>query len=94
MDHGEGATQSNPTSAIERGERTQPFGERDFDELASFLRGTFKARRVERTEDPDSGEIELRLLGREEALKHTLIFERACLDRSELADLRGYLVAG
>ncbi|MGE4605464.1 MAG: Rieske 2Fe-2S domain-containing protein, partial [Myxococcota bacterium] len=87
----EDATQSNPTSVIERGERTQPFGERDFDELASFLRATFKARRVERSEDPDSGEVELRLLGRADSLEHTLIFERACLDRSELADLRGYL---
>ncbi len=89
--HEDGASEATPTSASDPGERTQPFGERDFDELASFLRATFKARRVERTDDAGSGEVELRLFGRADALKHSLVFARACLDRCELADLRGYL---
>ncbi len=91
MDGGDGATESNPASPIARDVRTRVFAERDFDELASFLRATFKARQVERTEDAESGEVELRLFGRDDALKHSLVFERVCLDRSELVDLRGYL---
>jgi 3-ketosteroid 9alpha-monooxygenase subunit A len=86
-----GATESDAPRATEGAVRTRPFAERDFDELASFLRATFKARQVERSEDAEGGEVVLRLLGRDDALKHVLVFERSCLDRNELADLRGYL---
>jgi hypothetical protein len=85
------ANEASPIHRVERSERTRPFAERDFDELASYLRSAFKVRRVERLENPESGDVELRLLGREDALKHALVFERACLDSAELADLRGYL---
>jgi len=78
-------------SAKPTAERTHPFADRDFDELASFLRATFAARRVDRNDISDGAEVEMRLFDRADELKHALVFERACLDRSELADLRGYL---
>jgi hypothetical protein len=33
----------------------------------------------------------LQLLGRDDALRHVLVFERDCLLRSESCELRGYL---
>ncbi len=67
------------------------FSQREFEELASFLRSTFKARRVVREDDDASETVRLELLGREDALKHVIVFERDCLWRNEVSDLRGYL---
>ena len=70
-------------------ERRGAFSERDFAELESFLRSTLAARRVEREED--AGVVQLRLYGKGDVLQNVLAIERTCLDRSEVADLRGYL---
>jgi hypothetical protein len=67
------------------------FQERDFQELASFLRSRFKVRRVDRSDDEPAGSVTLRLLGRGDALVHVLVFERQCLDAHEVADLRAWL---
>ncbi len=67
------------------------FSDREFDELSSFLRSTFKVRRVVRQDDDASGTVRLQLLGRDDALKHVLVFELDCLMRNEVSELRGYL---
>jgi 3-ketosteroid 9alpha-monooxygenase subunit A len=67
------------------------FEERDFEELASFLRSRFRARRVERVDHEEERTVELRLLGREDALMHVIVFERGCLERHPIADLRAWL---
>ena len=69
--------------------RRDPFGERDFDELASFLRSTFRAHRVERVES--SGTVVLSMFGKGDARLGALRIGRARLDRSEVADLRHVL---
>jgi len=84
-----GTNPSGPQPVPASRPRCDAFGERDFAELASFLRSAFRARRVERSEVDDR--VEFRLLDREGDVEHTLVFDRAVLDRSELADLRGYL---
>jgi nitrite reductase/ring-hydroxylating ferredoxin subunit len=71
------------------GEPPRQFGQREFDELASFLRSAFRARKVKRS-DKESGGVELRLLGRGDQLKHVLIFEPGCLEDFDVTDLRGY----
>jgi hypothetical protein len=35
--------------------------------------------------------VQLRLYGKGDVLQNVLAIERSCLDRSEVADLRGYL---
>jgi hypothetical protein len=67
------------------------FSTRDSEELASFLRSRFRARRVERIDHDETATVELRLLGREDVLQHVIVFERACLERHPLADLRAWL---
>jgi nitrite reductase/ring-hydroxylating ferredoxin subunit len=70
------------------------FCEREFRELESFLRSTFRARRVERREAVGAegdDRIEFHLFGRGDEPKHIISFERGCLERNEVADLRGYL---
>jgi len=68
-----------------------PFGERDREELASFLRGVLGARRVEIQPGPDTSRVRIALYDKHDQLESLLEFERACLERAELADLRGYL---
>lgn len=80
-----------PPPPRRRSRASTGFGARGYDELASFLRSSFRARTVERSDDDESGSVELRLLGKGDMLKHVLRFEREVLERSELADLRGYL---
>ncbi len=67
------------------------FSQREFEELSSFLRSRFKVRRIAREDDEDGGTVTLELLGREDALKHVLVFELDCLRRNEVSELRGYL---
>ena len=73
------------------GAKQPGFSQREFEELSSFLRSTFKVRRVVREDDEEKGTVRLELLGREDALQHVLVFPRECLLRSELSELRGYL---
>jgi phenylpropionate dioxygenase-like ring-hydroxylating dioxygenase large terminal subunit len=84
-------TAARPAPAIARNDRSGEFGARECDELSSYLRSAFRVRKVERRDDTKAGRVEFRLLGREDALKHVLVFERRCLDRNEVSDLRGYL---
>ena len=79
-------------AAISRGRHKEPgFSDREFEELSSFLRSTFKVRRVVREDDDSRATVRLQLLGRDDALRHVLVFERDCLLRSESCELRGYL---
>jgi 3-ketosteroid 9alpha-monooxygenase subunit A len=66
------------------------FSEREFEELSSFLRSTFKVRRVVREDFAAQERTRFELLGREDALKHVLLFERDCLWRNEVTELRAY----
>jgi hypothetical protein len=81
-----------PVPRLLSGPKDPPgFQERDFQELASFLRSRFRVRRVERSDDDAAGTVTLRLRGREDVVKHELVFERRCLDSHEVADLRAWL---
>ena len=40
---------------------------------------------------PASPTVELWLLGHEDLLKHVIVFERACLDRHAVTDVRAWL---
>jgi hypothetical protein len=79
-----GATAGRPT-------RRWGFRPRDLEELSSFLRSIFGARRIEALEQPAEGAIELRLLGKSGAVEGRLVFERSCLERAEVCDLRAWL---
>ncbi len=69
--------------------RRGPFAEQDFEELSSFLRGIYGARRVERRER--AGVVTFELLARGDEPLAALTIERDCLDECEVADLRAYL---
>jgi phenylpropionate dioxygenase-like ring-hydroxylating dioxygenase large terminal subunit len=67
------------------------FGERECDELSSFLRSALRVRRVEKVEHPEAGTVEFKLFGKGDALKGRVTYERACLERNEVTAVRGHL---
>lgn len=67
------------------------FDSREYEELASFLRSAFRARRVEREDDAGAGTVALTLFRKQEAPLARLVFEQACLDRYEVSELRAHL---
>ncbi len=89
LDDGRAPGSAGNGARTRRPGRREAFSERDFEELASFLRGIYGVRRVERREQEDR--VTLELYGKGDVLQSVLCFERSCLDRSEVADLRAYL---